>query len=249
MLKSGLRRHRSNEGVGRSWGRVSSYGKELAVGVAMVGWSVLAAAVVSLHPGANAVDRLGFRTVPRSSGSEILARITLLGTPLVLGLAAIAAALVVVGRDRRRAVACVAGVIVAAMLVELTFKPLVGRRFEGVLSYPSGNVTDLAAVAAAWAVAVPARFRLVTIGIGVVVTGSMVVSVIGLRWHYPSDALAGMVLGVGTLLLIDGALHLLRPEPTTPSSERTGRTDRRRPRISGHWGQSDARPGDPSRQQ
>jgi hypothetical protein len=122
---------------------------------------------------------------------------------VVLGLGASAAALVVVGRDRRRAVACLAGLVVVALLVEYTFKPLVGRRFEGVLSYPSGNVADLAAVAAAWAVAV-----------------------IGLRWHYPSDALAGAVLGVGTLLLIDGAFHLLRPQSATPgSAEPTGRTD------------------------
>jgi len=35
----------------------------------------------------------------------------------------------------------------------------------------------------------------------------MVVSVIGLRWHYPSDALAGAVLGVGVVLLADGLAH------------------------------------------
>jgi membrane-associated phospholipid phosphatase len=123
-----------------------------------------------------------------------------------------------------------AGLIVVALLVEYTFKPLVGRRFEGVLSFPSGNVADLAAVAAAWAVAVPARFRIVTIAIGATATGLMVLSVIGLRWHYPSDALAGVVLGVGMLLLIDGTVHLPRPESTALASpEPTGPADPSRP--------------------
>jgi membrane-associated phospholipid phosphatase len=205
---------------------VTPFAKEAAVGAVMVAGSVLAAVVIAHHPEANRFDRWGFDLIPRSPRSELLDRITTLGTAVVLGLGAIAAALVVVGRDRRRAVACLAGLVVVALLVEYTFKPLVGRRFEGVLSYPSGNVADLAAVAAAWAVAVPARFRVLAIAIGAVVTASMMVAVIGLRWHYPSDALAGAVLGVGTLLLIDGAFHLLRPQSATPgSAEPTGRTD------------------------
>ncbi|HEX3980956.1 MAG TPA: phosphatase PAP2 family protein [Acidimicrobiales bacterium] len=192
----------------------------------MFGWSVLAAVVIAHHPEANRLDRLGFDLVLRSPRSEILDRISTLGTPVVLGLATIVAALMVVGRDRRRALACLVGVGVVAVLVEYAFKPLVGRRFEGVLSYPSGNVADLAAVATAWAIAVPARFRALTVAVGAVLTGSMVVAVIGLRWHYPSDALAGAVLGVGTLLLIDGTLHLVRPEstPSTPP-EPTGWPD------------------------
>jgi undecaprenyl-diphosphatase len=192
----------------------------------MVGCSVLAAVVVAHHPQANRLDRWGFELIGRSPRSEILERITDLGTALVLGLGAIAAALVVVGRDRRRAVACMAGLVVVALLVEYTFKPLVGRRFEGALSYPSGNVADLAAVATAWAIAVPIRFRPVTIAIGAVVTGAMMVAVVGLRWHYPTDALAGAFLGVGMLLLIDGALHLVRPESAPPAAPgRTSRSD------------------------
>jgi membrane-associated phospholipid phosphatase len=58
----------------------------------------------------------------------------------------------------------------------------------------------------------------------------MVLSVIGLRWHYPSDALAGVVLGVGMLLLIDGTVHLPRPESTALASpEPTGPADPSRP--------------------
>ena len=96
----------------------------------------------------------------------------------------------------------------AAVLVELALKPLVGRHFEGVLSYPSGNVTDVAAVATALALAVPRRSRVAVVVLGAATTGAMAVAVIGLRWHYPTDALGGAAFGVGVVLTVDGVLHL-----------------------------------------
>jgi undecaprenyl-diphosphatase len=180
----------------------------LLVGSLLLAVSVVAAVAVAHHPEATALDRLGFDLIPRSTRSSVLIKITDLGTPLVLVLATVAAALLALGRDRRCALACVVGPVVVAVLVEYTFKPLVGRQFEGVLSYPSGNVADVAAVLTAWSLAVPSRYREATIAVGVVLTGLMVVAVIGLRWHYPSDALAGLVLGVGAVLLIDGSLHV-----------------------------------------
>jgi undecaprenyl-diphosphatase len=184
----------------------------LLVGSLLVAVSVVAAVVVARHPEATPLDRLGFDIIPKATRSKILIKITDLGTPLVLVLATIAAALVALGHDRRRALACVAGPVLVAFLVEYTFKPLVGRHFEGALSYPSGNVADVAAVLTAWSLAVPSRYRGATIAVGVVLTGLMVVAVIGLRWHYPSDALAGLVLGVGMVLLIDGSFHATLPD-------------------------------------
>ncbi len=171
---------------------------------------MVAALLVAHHPGATPLDRLGFRVIPPARGSDNLIQVTKLGTPVVLILATVAAALLVLGRDRHRALACVLGPVMVAVLVEYTFKPLVGRDFEGALSYPSGNVADLAAVMTAWVLAVPSRYRALTITAGVVLIGLMVVAVVGLRWHYPSDALAGLVLGVGAVLLLDGALHVTR---------------------------------------
>jgi undecaprenyl-diphosphatase len=186
----------------------------LLVGSLLVAVSVVAAVAVAYHPEATALDRLGFDLIPRTTRSSILIKITDLGAPLVLVLATVAAALLALGHDRRRALACVAGPVMVAFLVEYTLKPLVGRQFEGVLSYPSGNVADVAAVLTAWSLAVPSRYRGATVAIGVVLTGMMVVAVVGLRWHYPSDALAGLVLGVGVVLLIDGSLHVTpRDEP------------------------------------
>ncbi len=178
------------------------------VGAVLVGWSVLAALVVHARPGPNALDRWGFTVMAKSAGSSTLIRITDLGAPAVVVVGSLLAALVSVRRDARRAAACLAGPLLAVVLVEYVLKPLVGRHYQGVLSYPSGNVTALAALATAWVLAVPRRIRPAVVVIGLVVVALMTWAVIGLRWHFPSDALGGAVFGVGTVLLVDGMLHL-----------------------------------------
>jgi membrane-associated phospholipid phosphatase len=40
-------------------------------------------------------------------------------------------------------------------------------------------------------------------------------AVIALRWHYPSDALGGLVLGVAVVVFVDGLLHLRLPGTRT----------------------------------
>jgi membrane-associated phospholipid phosphatase len=180
---------------------------ETLVGAVMVAVSVVAAVAIAVHPGPNALDRWGFRVAPHSPHSAVLVKITDLGSPVVLIAGALLAA-VVVRHDRMRAASCLVGPLLAALLVEYSFKPLVGRHFEGVLSYPSGSTADVAALATAWALAVPPRARPAVIVSGALVTVAMSVAVTGLRWHYPSDALGGAVLGVGTVVLVDGVLHL-----------------------------------------
>lgn len=182
--------------------------KETFVGAVLVGWSILGAVAIHAHPQRNAVDRWGFEWIARSTQSTTLIHITDLGSAAVLAIGSVLAALLCVRRDRRRAIACLVGPLLCALSVEYLFKPWVGRHFEGVLSYPSGTTADLAALAAAWVVAVPARIRAVFVVIGSVAVGAMVVAVVGLRWHLPTDALAGVVLGVGVVLLVDGLLHL-----------------------------------------
>jgi membrane-associated phospholipid phosphatase len=191
--------------------------KETFVGAVLVGWSILGAVAIHAHPQPNGLDRWGFEWIARAPHSATLARITDLGSPAVLAIGSVLAALLCVRRDRRRAIACLAGPLLCALSVEYLLKPWVGRRFEGVLSYPSGTTADLAALATAWILAVPARVRVVFVVIGSVAVGAMVVAVIGLRWHLPSDALAGVVLGVGIVVLADGVLHLRSPGQDRPS--------------------------------
>ena len=184
---------------------------EATAGLILLGCSALFAFVMRVFPGANALDRWGFDLVAKSPDSAFFVHTTDLGSPAALVGAGVVAALIVVRRDRMRAIACLVGPLAAAVLVEFVLKPLVGRHFEGVLTYPSGTVTDVAAVATAWVVAVPRRAKPVVVVAGAVVVALTVVAVIGLRWHYPTDALGGIVLAVGTVLLVDGLLHLGAP--------------------------------------
>ena len=185
--------------------------------MALVGISIVGAAFIHLYPGMNRLDRQGFDTIVKSPGSTVLLRITDLGSPVSLVVGTLVAAVVAATYDRWRAAACVAGPLVTAVLVEYVLKPAVGRHYEGVLSYPSGNVADVAAVVTALSVAAPRWIRPVVIAAGTVAVGLITVAVIGLRWHYPSDALAGAVLGVALVLLADGSVHLARPTGSGPS--------------------------------
>jgi membrane-associated phospholipid phosphatase len=94
-------------------------------------------------------------------------------------------------------------------------KPLVHRTYLGALSYPSGHTATIFALAATVAVllyvpsrtagarvpriAIPAAFCV----LGVVVA----MGVIGLKWHYFTDTVAGAAVGIGTVcglaLLLD----------------------------------------------
>ena len=155
-------------------------------------------------------------------------------------------------RDRWRALACLLGPPAAAVLDQFVIKPLVGRLFQGELSFASGSVTVIAALGTAWVLAVPRRFRVAAAVVGSLGVAIMIVAVIALRWHYPTDALAGIVLGVGVVLVVDSAAHSLRErrpggnaigheahtsEPGRPfRCERVsgGRSDGRRPADPGH---------------
>jgi membrane-associated phospholipid phosphatase len=172
---------------------------------------VAAALVVHRYPGPNVLDNWGFAWVGPSLHSLFLIRVTDLGSVPVLAGGSILAALVVVGRDQRRAVACLIGPPAATLVAQWAMKPLVGRQYLQVLTFPSGTITVVAALATAWALAVPGKIRwlVVALGLGVVVLTS--VAVVALRWHYPSDVLAGAALGVGMVLMVDGVLHRLGP--------------------------------------
>lgn len=193
---------------------------ETAIGAALLGVSLVGAAFARLHPAPNAFDRWGFDAIGSAIGSSRLLRITDIGSPVVLIVATVAAGLVALRHDRVRAIACLCGPAAVAVLVELVVKPAVGRQFEGVLSYPSGNVADAAAVATAWTLAVTPRFRPFVATLGAATTLAMAYAVIALRWHYPSDALGGLVLGVAVVLFGDGLLHLGLPGSRTTALDR-----------------------------
>jgi membrane-associated phospholipid phosphatase len=102
-------------------------------------------------------------------------------------------------------------------------KPLVHRTYLGALSYPSGHTATMFALAATLVVLlyVPPRSassRAVRIAIpaaACVLGGVVAVGVIGLRWHYFTDTVAGAAVGIGTVcalaLLLDLPMWLRRP--------------------------------------
>ncbi len=200
--------------MSRSRGR----GETLAGGILVV-WTVLAGVVLHHRRGPTGFDRWGFDLLAATPHSHLLIRVTQLGDLPVLVVVSVGAALVVVGRDRWRALACLCGPALATLVVEWYLKPLVGRRYLGVLTFPSGSVATVAALATAWALAVPRWLRWVVIPTLTVVVGAVAWAVVGLRWHYPSDALAGATFGVGLVLLVDGVVHLVASPPSPPAPD------------------------------
>jgi undecaprenyl-diphosphatase len=107
------------------------------------------------------------------------------------------------------------GVMIAAPLLEWTFKQLVGRpRPEAVsLGFPSGHATAAAAffgavvfLAGAWPPAARRAARVLAIAMILLVGTARVM----LRAHWPSDVLAGTALGLA--LAAGAGLLAVRPE-------------------------------------
>jgi membrane-associated phospholipid phosphatase len=186
----------------------------MTVGLAAVAATGALGAYLHLRPGLNGVDHLGFALRPPASTHwwRIFRAVTRFGTWPALAIGSLGAAMVArfTGRrDRWRALACLLGPMAAAALDQFVIKPLVGRLYQGELSFASGSVTVIAAVSTAWVLAVPRRFRTAAAVLGSLGVATMIVAVIALRWHYPTDALAGVVLGVGVVLMVDGSIRIL----------------------------------------
>lgn len=177
---------------------------EMLVGGALVALVVAGGVYFAFRPGPVVVDGW-FSFVVRSGRGPWFTSVTTLRYPVVIIVGAIAAAAVTFRRDRPRAWACLIGPTLALVTCELVAKPLVGRTLGGVFSYPSGSTVGAAALAAAAALASPARWRTLTVIVGSVYALWMALAVIALQWHLPTDALAGLAYGAGVVLVVDGS--------------------------------------------
>jgi membrane-associated phospholipid phosphatase len=135
--------------------------------------------------------------------------------PAVVLSAAIVVACLLAGR-LNGAVLAMAAVPAAAGLNDGLLKPLVHRTYLGALTYPSGHTAAVFALAATVAVLLlrplpPTRAKalrgLITAAAGVG-AGMVAVGVIGLRWHYFTDTVAGAALGIGTVCVLALLLDL-----------------------------------------
>jgi hypothetical protein len=113
--------------------------------------------------------------------------------------------------------------LVALVVSEHVFKPLVQRTYYGELTFPSGNVTAVSAtVIAMWLALYPVlgkRARHVALAIGVVWVLLTSLSVVGALWHTPLDAVGSVLLSVGIVTagaaVFESARRPVNGEPVT----------------------------------
>ena len=187
----------------------------MLLGCFLLGAATLAGLVFVHRPWPNRVDAVGFRLLPADLSSRWASDVTHLGSLTVL-IAGAAVLCVVAGLSRNwtRALSCLIAPIAAVLIVESVAKPLVGRHFEGTLalSYPSGTVAAVAALAAAAFLVAPRSAKPLVAVAGGVVVAAVCAAVVVLRWHYPTDALGGVCVGAGAVFAVDGLLLSIRNE-------------------------------------
>jgi undecaprenyl-diphosphatase len=190
---------------------------EFAAGFVLLALATLAGIVFVHRPGPNRLDALGDRLLPADLSSHWASAFTGLGSMTALVAGVIVVLLVGLRRDWVRAIACAAAPVLAVLIVEVIAKPLVDRHIGGGLSYPSGTVASVAALVTAVILVMPAILRLPVAVLGAVAIVGTGAAVVVLRWHYPTDALGGIGVGMGSVLLIDALVHtpwvLARPRP------------------------------------
>jgi membrane-associated phospholipid phosphatase len=134
--------------------------------------------------------------------------------PAAVLTAAIVIACLVAGR-LNGAVLALTAVPVAEAISEGLLKPLIHRTYLGGVVYPSGHTTAITALTATLFVllvvssnpaprgAARARalrwLRALVLVAACVLCGGVAIGLIGLRWHYFTDIVAGAAVGVGTV--------------------------------------------------
>jgi len=183
---------------------------ELALGVVLLALAAIAGYALIRRPWTNRLDAAGFAAFPANLHYSLYREVARIGSlPVLIG--GIAFAIILsIWRDWPRAVACVVGPLTAVEITERVAKPLVGRHLValGGDSYPSGTVAAAAALVTVITLAAPVVLRpLFGLG-GLAVIGAVGVAVVGMRWHYPTDAMGGALVGVGSVLTLDALLHV-----------------------------------------
>lgn len=202
---------------------------ELGAGVLLLGIAALAGFAFVHRPWPNRLDTWGDRLLPADLSSHWAHDFVTLGSVTVLIAGVVLVFFIGILRDWVRAIACATAPVIAVLIVQEIAKPLVDRQsfVTGALSYPSGTVAAVAALATALILVVPAKARFPVTVLGLLAIVGTGAAVIVLRWHYPTDALGGVAVGVGSVLVVDGLLQVPRIIAGTGSA-RGGRFHRSR---------------------
>lgn len=131
---------------------------------------------------------------------------------LLVAVAALLAGLAARRRDWASVAVAVLGPGLTAGLNLLVFKPAFDRSFTGYLAYPSGHMALLCAVLT---LLVPLAPRYV-VPIGSAIAAGAAIALVGLDFHYLTDAVGGLCCGVAVTLTVGlladrrGAVNLER---------------------------------------
>jgi hypothetical protein len=186
--------------------------------------SLLATALLSLAVSRGSsgfqLDRNALHLLGRPPDVDLWKHVAgLLAAPVI---AVVVVASLVLGALRRilLRVGVFAGIAAAAFLIsEHLIKPVVGERFFGQLSFPSGNVTAVCATALAmWIALYPVLgkwARSITFLFGVAWTCLMAAAVVGAIWHTPLDCVGSVLLSLG---VVTAGAAFYQPKPAPPST-------------------------------
>ncbi len=195
--------------------------------VRVAGFVVLVLGARYAHRGTGEVDqRISGETAAHLSGHpRLVSWLVSLGNPLtILALVLILVTALMLLKRPAAALLALLGPAMAEVLTEMVLKPLIGRRLDGGLAYPSGHTTAIFSVALVVVVALlgsargPSWSRVVGGLVALVLAGAVGVSLVIAGDHYPTDVVGGagvatVVIG-GLALLIDRvAVGQGRPHP------------------------------------
>lgn len=146
---------------------------------------------------------------------------------LTYGMAAAAVAFAVWRRWWTLAALAVVAPLLCVLVTEVVAKPLVDRRHEGYLSYPSGHTVTSVATLTVLLLAVfagtPPRRRLVAGALWVVVVLSVAAGLVAMNYHYATDTVGAIGVALGVTL--PGAVLADRIRPTAGrGTARSGRS-------------------------
>jgi membrane-associated phospholipid phosphatase len=188
--------------------------------VSLFATALLGLAVSRGHDGYH-LESGALQLIDRSSSLDSWAALAdFLAVP-VIALVLIVSLVYGAGRRVLPRVVVLAGFAAAAELVnERIVKPVVQERIHGTtLSFPSGHVTAVCAMAVAmWIALYPVlggRARTITFLLGAAWTLLMSVAVVGAFWHTPIDAIGSIPLSVG---IVTAGAAMLGPGPAPPST-------------------------------
>jgi membrane-associated phospholipid phosphatase len=186
-------------------------GAAAAFGLLLLTW--IAAFHVHLLVSADQATFIGFLGLSRPRVDGIANFVAHICNPQPYEYLAVVPPLIALLRRRFNVAVAASALLIGANVTTQLLKPLLAQpRADWLLggwtkvaaaSWPSGHATAAMALALAFVLVVPARWRPAAAAVGAVFAAAVSYSFLTLGWHYPSDVFGGyLVAGTWTLLAV-----------------------------------------------